>query len=468
MSSSITSPVTVATPGFTGVSNFASSLQQVLSRSESIAALPLNSLQAQLTTLTNQQTALQSVDTAFSSLQSSVTALATAATSSILTSSVSNAGILSATVGAGVTAGTYSVQVDSLGSYSTAISVAGRTAITNPSSQSLDGSTSYTLTAGGVTTTVTANSSSLSDLVSAINTQASGQAQASIVNVGSSAAPDYRLSLQAANLGTDPISLSDTNGSLISSANAGTLASYQINGLPSTISSTSRNITLAPGLSVTLLAQSTVGPATTVTVANDPTGLASAFSAFASAYNSAQTTLTQQRGQSGGAIQGESLVYSLEDQLNQLGTYSNGSPEQSLAAFGITLNQTGQMSVDSTAFDTAANANFSGMLSMLGSPATGGFLQVATNAMTGAEDPVSGSVKTEETDVANQITSQNTAISNEQTSLTQLDNNLTTQISNADAAIAQLESQVSFVSGLFAQYTGYNANSTSNNGLAKL
>jgi flagellar capping protein FliD len=108
------------------------------------------------------------------------------------------------------------------------------------------------------------------------------------------------------------------------------------------------------------------------------------------------------------------------------------------------------------------------MLSMLGSPATGGFLQVATNAMTGAEDPVSGSVKTEETDVANQITSQNTAISNEQTSLTQLDNNLTTQISNADAAIAQLESQVSFVSGLFAQYTGYNANSTSNNGLATL
>jgi hypothetical protein len=43
---------------------------------------------------------------------------------------------------------------------------------------------------------------------------------------------------------------------------------------------------------------------------------------------------------------------------------------------------------------------------------------------------------------------------------------LTERASKADAAIAQLESQVSYVTGLFAQYTG--ASNTQNNGLTTL
>jgi flagellar hook-associated protein 2 len=468
MSTSISSPITVSDPGFTGVSKFASSLQQVLGRAESIAGLPLNSLEAQLTTLSNQQSALQGVDTVFSSLQSSVASLATAATSSILSSSVSDGSIVNASLQTGATAGTYSIEVVGLGSYSTALSVAGQTAITNPATQGLDGSTSYTLTADGTTTTVTAGSSSLNSLVSAINAQTGGQAQASIVNIGSSGAPDYRLSLRSAKLGTDAVSLSDgLNSNLISSATSGSLASYKLNGLSNVITSDSRAIALAPGLSVTLLGQSATGQATNITVGNSSSGLESAFSSFASAYNSAQDALAQQHGTGGGALQGESLVWSLGDTLNQLSTYSNGSPDQSLAAFGITADKTGQISVDSATFESAATANFAALLSTLGSPTTGGFLQAATNALTGAEDPTSGSIKTEETDVTNQIAAQNTRITDEQNTLTQLQSSLTAQISSADAAIAQLENQVSYVSGLFAQYTGYNANNT-NNGVPTL
>jgi hypothetical protein len=50
--------------------------------------------------------------------------------------------------------------------------------------------------------------------------------------------------------------------------------------------------------------------------------------------------------------------------------------------------------------------------------------------------------------------------------VSQLQTNLTAQISAADAAIAALESQVSYVTGLFAQFTG--ANSTQSNGLTTL
>jgi len=467
MSISITSPVTVSSPGFSGVSKFAPSLQQVLSRAESIASLPLQSLQASLNTFDSRQAALQSVDTVFSTLQNSVAALATAARSSILTSSVSDAGVLSANVQTGATPGSYSVQVDNLGSYSTAISVAGASTITDPSTQGLNGSSTYTLTAGGGTTSVTAKTSSLNDLVTAINTQAGGQVQASIVNVGSTGTPDYRLSLQAASLGSDPIDLSNAAGNLISSANAGTLASYQINGLPSLLTSASRTLTLAPGLSVTLLGQSTSGQPVTVTVGNDPSGLESAFRNFASAYNNAQNALVQQRGKSGGALSGDSLIYQLGGVLNQLGTFANGSSDQSLAAFGITLDQTGQISVDSAAFGTAANAGFSNLLSMLGSPTSGGFLEAATTALNVVEDPVTGSIKSEEGSINTQIASQNNKISDEQNTLTRLDNSLTAQIASADSAIAQLESQVTYVTGLFAQYTG-SSNTNSSNGLPTL
>jgi hypothetical protein len=42
----------------------------------------------------------------------------------------------------------------------------------------------------------------------------------------------------------------------------------------------------------------------------------------------------------------------------------------------------------------------------------------------------------------------------QQTTVTNLQTNLTAQLAKADAAIARLESQVSYVTGLFAAYNG--------------
>ncbi len=160
------------------------------------------------------------------------------------------------------------------------------------------------------------------------------------------------------------------------------------------------------------------------------------------------------------------MVQTLTNVLNQLGTYSNGSPASALANFGITLDQNGQISVDTTAFTTAANANFSTLLSTLGDGTTSGFLQTATNLLNGVEDPTTGALKTEETSFANQVATQQTTVANEQATVNQLQTNLTQQISKADSTIAELESQVSYVTGLFAQYTG--ANNTQSNGLSTL
>ena len=457
---------------FSGVSKFASSLQQVLSRSVGIASLPLDADEATLNDITTRQSAVQGLDTIFANLQQSVGSLQSALNSSLLNSSLSNAGVVTANVGQGALPGSYSIEVGSLGAYSTALSTAGSTAVTDPSTQGISTSASFTLTAGGVTNTITPASGSLNDLVSAINSAAGGAVQAAIVNVGSSSAPDYRLSLQAASLGTDPITLTDADGgNLISSSTAGSLASYTIDGTGSAITSTSRTITLAPNVTVNLVGQSTAGQPTTITVSDNAAGIASAFSSFAGSYNAAVDALAQYHGTNAGTLEGDSLVQTLTGVLNQLAGYSNGSAAGSLANYGITVDQTGILSVDTAALTNAASANFPAFLSVLGTSAQstsapGGFLQTATNLLNGLEDPTTGIIKNEESDIKNEITAQQTKITAEQARVTQLQTNLTKQVSDADAAIAALESLVSYVTGLFAQFTG--ASNTQNNGLATL
>lgn len=456
-----------APPTFTGVSKFATSLQQVLTRAVGIASLPLGIDQAALNSLNATQTDLQGLDTVFTALQQSVGALQSTLTSSLLSSSLSDSSTVSATLGAGATAGTYTIAVGSLGAYSTALSNAGSPPVTDPTSQGISNSSIFTLTIGSTPTTITPASSDLQDLAAAINSQSNGQVQATLVNVGSTSSPDYRLSLQATNLGTDAIDIADSSGNdLIDTSKSGSLATYQIDGLASPISSDSRTVTLAPGLTLNLLGQSGAGASTTITIADNPSALASAFSSFAGSYNAAVDSISQYHGQSAGALEGDSLLQTLTGVLNQLGNFNNGSPASALANFGITLDQTGQLSVDTTAFANAANANFPALRSTLGSATTGGFLQTATNLLYGIEDPTTGTIKTEEASVATDITAAQTTITNEQARVNQLQTNLTQQISQADSAIAELESQVSYVTGLFAQYTG--AYNTQSNGLATL
>jgi flagellar hook-associated protein 2 len=470
MATSATSPSAVATltapPTFSGVSKFATSLQQVLTRAVGIASLPLNLDQAQLTTFTTTQTDVQALDTAFTTLQGSLTTLQSALTSGLLTTSLSDASTVTATVGTGATAGSYTIAVGSLGAFSTALSNAGSTPISDPTSQGISTDTSLTLSVGTTTTTITPASNSLQDLVSAINSQAGDQVQATLVNVGSTSSPDYRISLKAANLGTDAIDLTDSSGDLISTSTPGSLASYQIDGLTTPVTSDSRTVTLSPGVTINLIGQSAAGASTTVTVADNPAALASAFSAFAGNYNAALDALSQYHGKNGGALEGSSLVQSLTGVLAQIGTYTTGSPSGSLANFGITVDDTGALSVDTSAFTAAANANLSTLLSTLGGTTSGGFLQAATNLLNGVEDPTTGTLKIEEASVAGEITSQQALIANEQSRVNQLQTNLTQQIATADSAIAGLESQVTFVTGLFAQYTG--AGNTQSNGLSTL
>ena len=80
--------------------------------------------------------------------------------------------------------------------------------------------------------------------------------------------------------------------------------------------------------------------------------------------------LAQYHGKNGGALEGDSIVSTLSNVLQQLSNYSNGSPNSSLAGYGLTVNDTGVLSVDTSAFTAAANANFAGLVATLGGSGT--------------------------------------------------------------------------------------------------
>ena len=105
----------------------------------------------------------------------------------------------------------------------------------------------------GTPVTVTPSANTLSALADAINSSGAN-VTATIVNLGSPSAPDYKLSLQSTKLGNITIQLNDGTQDLLGTLSAGSEAQYQINGNPATpISSDSSTVTIAPGVTVDLL-----------------------------------------------------------------------------------------------------------------------------------------------------------------------------------------------------------------------
>jgi flagellar hook-associated protein 2 len=456
MSTSATTSSTL----FNGTSRFSSDLQQVLTRAISIASLPVTQLNAQVSTLQGQSTALNSVNSVFASLSASIRQLGSATGASSLNSSVSDNSILSASLSATASTGSYTLEVSDLGSFTNTLSAGSSPPVSDPSSQNISSSPAFTLTVNGTSTAIQPQTNTLNSLVQAINNNAGLNVQASIVNVGSSSAPDYRLTLQSQKLGPATIQLNDGTSDLLNPLNTGALASYKVDGLSTPVTSDSRTVTLAPGLTVNLLATSPVGKATTITVTQNASSIQSALSGFVSAYNSAVDELNKGVGESAGALQGQSVIYGLKNTLRNLTSYSNGSSAvTSLTDLGVTFDKTGHLSLDSTAFAAATSTQVSGLITFLGSATSGGFLQSANTLLSAADDSTTGLITTALTSVQNQIANENSQIASEKIRIDALQKNLTSQISSADALIAGLEQTYTQVSGLFqAFYASNNSN----------
>jgi flagellar hook-associated protein 2 len=444
-----TSTSALLSPTFNGSSTFSSSFQQVLTRAVQTAALPMQQLQNNVNDLTNQQSALMQLESTFQSLDAALQSVGMSSTGGA-SASVSDSSSVSAAATSSALPGTYSIQVDTLGSYTTMMSQAGSTAVTDPTTQSISSASSFTLTVNGKNTTVTPADGSLEGLANAINSSSAG-VQATIVNLGSNASPDYRLVVTGTSLSADAIQLSDGASNLLEEppVSTGAPATYRVSGSSTELQSNSRQVTLAPGLTVTMLGASSQPD--TITVSTDYSSLQNALSNLATAYNSAVSLLSQQRGQNGGALAGESIVSTLTGVLQRISQYSSGSGSvASLTDLGLSVDANGQMSFDASAFngqDAAAITQF------LGSASSGGFMQAASSALTSVDDATSGALVTQSNSLQDTIDTQNQHITDDESRISDMETNLENELTQADAAIATLQSQKTYYADLFqAEY----------------
>jgi flagellar hook-associated protein 2 len=434
-------------------SSYSSDLQQVLSRAVAIASLPLTQLNSTLTNLQNRSAELQTLNGKFSAVQSAVQAMSNAASST--SAQVSDSSVIAAQSDATAAAGSYAIHVVSAGAPSSALSQSTLPVVTDPSTQSISTATSFTLSVDNTPVTITPAANTLSSLADAINSSGAN-VTATIVNLGSPSAPNYQLSLQSTKLGTIALQLNDGSNDLMGALAAGSVAQYQINGQPATpISSDSSTVTIAPGVTVDLLESGD----STVTVAQSSQAQANALSSFATAYNAAVDELNVNRGQGGGALTGDALIYTLSQSLRDISSFTGGSGSvQNITDVGLTFDKNGHLNFDQTVFTNAVAAHPGDVSAFLGSPTTGGFLKDATDTMNGLGDPTNGVLETTIASAQTAIDNQNQKISDEQDRITALTTSLTSRIDAADALIASLEQQQTYFTTLFTDMNAINKN----------
>ncbi|MGJ5814636.1 flagellar filament capping protein FliD [Paludibaculum fermentans] len=349
---------------------------------------------------------------------------------------------------------------DSGGVTSSRSSEPGPNVVSNPDSQSLSNQAvpSFRLTVGTNTFTVQPAKNTLSSLVEAINANTLNGVRATMVNVGSNSAPDYRLSLKASKLGDFAVSLTDGVIQLQSEQVRGEVATYKVNGSGKISESDSRSVTIAPGLSVNLIGVSAADESTSITLTRESSVVSSALTSLVNAYNAAVDEVDKHHGTAGGALAGQAVIRNLSSALQEMTSHvESGAGVNSLAALGVSLDQTGHMAFNEMSFYAANFADSAGVTNFLGNSASKGFLHDAVSALDSVEDTVTGTLATAKKSVDAQATALDNQIADKQSYIDSMQADLEQRMAAADALVATLEQQYNYISQVLDAMSAQNS-----------
>jgi len=438
-----------------GSSSAGIDVNSAVSSATAAARAPETAWQSQQTTIQSQTTALDSLESQLTSVSDNLASLTDplGALTSMTTSST-NASVVSATADASATAGNHSVVVTNLAS--TASWYSGAVA----SSSTTLASGSFQLKVGSgqsATITVDRSDNTLTGLASAINKQGLG-VTASVVTDSEGA----RLALVSNNSGAAG-DISITNDSTDSGflqfqqAAQGKNAALTVDGIP--ISSATNTVTgVLTG--VTLNLTSTSATAVNVVVAPDTAKVSSAISSFVSDYNTVIQAVNSQfavdsTGGSGGALATDANVRMLQNDLLSAMGYSGGSGGVTLGSLGISMNNDGTLTLNSSTLASTLQNNFSGVKTFLQGSASNGFANQFNNSLQTYLDTTSGaftldlqSLNTENTDLQNQINDFETY------TITPLQQSLTNNYNQAEMALLSMPNQQSQLNAELGYTTG--------------
>lgn len=252
------------------------------------------------------------------------------------------------------------------------------------------GSFSLQVDSGTATSISITSGESLSAVASDINGRSLG-VTASVVSDGNGSSH-----LAIANNGTGTLTLTNTSPQFTESATPGQNASLTVDGVP--ISSASNTVTgVVSGMTINLNAADLYADVTLSAAANTD-AITSAIKQFVTDYNTVIASVNSEYTYNSSSstappLAGDSTLGLLQNALLGSGSYSasNNGSISTLGALGITMNNDGTLTVDSTTLDDAVQNNTSAVQNFFEGTSLNGFssslntqLQSLTDSSTGA------------------------------------------------------------------------------------
>jgi flagellar hook-associated protein 2 len=415
----------------------------------SAAQAPETAWSDQLTTLENQATALQQIQTDVQNLDNDAQQL-NSITGPLASNTVtsSDSSLVSASAASGTALGTHVVTVNNLAT--TATWTSGEFA---SSSTDLPAG-NFTITTGsGATTITTDGTESLSDVANQINgdnlgvtasviTDANGARLAIVANTSGSSA-NFTVSGSTSFGFTQPVT--------------GTNASLTVDGVP--ISSATNTVSGAlSGVTLNLLGAS-AGTQVTLNVQPDTSSASTVINQFVTDYNTVITDINNQfdDGSSGqGPLAQDPNVISLQNAVEQSLDFNSSGNSVNLSSLGISINQDGTLSVDSSTLQDTLQNNYAGVQSFFQGSALNGFANNLDQQLTNFLAPGNGAFTVDLQSMNSQESTLKTDITNFQTNvINPLQTSLTSQFSEAETELQELPMELKQISAEF----GNNSNS---------
>jgi flagellar hook-associated protein 2 len=220
-------------------------------------------------------------------------------------------------------------------------------------------------------------------------------------------------------------------------------------------------------LSGSITIQAGTGAAKTITLDstdNTLSGLASAINASGAGVeanlvtNSLGTQLVLESQQSGanGQLTVSSSIADVTNSNTKL-NYNPSSDLTSLSALGISVNNDGTLTLDSSTLDSLLNTDFGGVVGFFQNANSWGtnFASMLNNAGSGSSE---GIVKLAENSNSTIETNLNASISKEESLIATQQKALTAELNSANEILQQIPSQLNGVNEIYAAITGYNQN----------
>ena len=409
----------------------------------------LQLLQQQQTDLQTQANLLTGLNGDLSNLSSAVNTLTDLlGPLSSVSAQSSQTSILTASAQSSAVPGTHTLVVSTLASQSTLYTDSGADANTsilpnNATSADIQFQVSGT---SGPTRDIPISAGSndtLNSLVSYINNQNWGVTATVLTDATGS-----RLAIYGNTPGsTGALAITNNTSSLtFNPPVGGTDANFTVDGIP--FSSTSNTIAGAiPGVTLNLLG-AYPGVQVQVSVAPDTNQIAQAVTTFVSAYNTVIGDINQQftvnaSTNTEGPLAGDSSLRSLQSSLLTDATYSLGSGAfTSLDSLGITTNDDGTLSVNSSQLNSAISSDPSAVLNFFQNSSATGFANNFAKDLQNLTDPTQGVISLDLSENRTRQQELTNSIADIQDRLTAEQAQLQTQFSRVNALLEAFPSQL--------------------------